>query len=118
MILRKVALAAATIAALSPIISNASPERISAKACASAFASSIAAPGAGAPAYKLAFRGTTSSALSDFYPSDFTFTLEARDPKTGLPIARAVCSTDYRGTVTTISAVPLNADAGKLASQN
>ena len=118
MILRKVALAAATIAALSPIISNASPERISAKACASAFASSIAAPGASTPAYKLAFRGTTGSALSDFYPSDFTFTLEARDPKTGLPIARAVCSTDYRGTVTTISAVPLNSDVGKLVSQN
>jgi hypothetical protein len=55
--------------------------------------------------------------LADFYPSDFTFTLEARDTKTGLPIARALCSTDYRGTVTTISAVPLKADTGKLASQ-
>jgi hypothetical protein len=118
MILRKVALAAVSIAALSPTISNASPERISAKACASAFASSIAAPGAVAPAYKLAFRGTTGSVLSGFYPSDFTFTLEARDSKTGLPIARALCSTDSRGTVTTISAVPLKADTSKLASQN
>jgi hypothetical protein len=118
MILRKIALAVVTIATLSPTISNASPERTSAKACASAFASSIAAPGAGVPAYKLAFRGTTGSALADFYPSDFTFTLEARDPKTGLPFARAVCSTDHRGTVTTISAVPLNANAGKLVSQN
>ena len=118
MILRKAALAAVTIAALSPTVSNASPERISAKACASAFASSIAAPGASVPAYKLAFRGTTGSALADFYPSDFTFTLEARDPKTGQPFARAVCSTDRRGNVTTISAVPLNGEAGKLASQN
>jgi hypothetical protein len=118
MILQKVALAAVAIAALSPTVSNASPERISAKACASAFASSIAAPGASTPAYKLAFRGTTGSALSDFYPSDFTFTLEARDSKTGLPFARAVCSTNNRGTVTTISAVPLNSEAGKLASQN
>jgi len=118
MILRKVALAVVTIAALSPTVSNASPERISAKACASAFASSIAAPGASAPAYKLAFRGTTGSALADFYPSDYTFNLEARDPKTGQPFARAVCSTDHRGVVTTISAVPLNAEAGKLVSQN
>jgi hypothetical protein len=118
MILRKVALAAVTVAALSPTISNASPERISAKACASAFASSIAAPGASAPAYKLAYRGTTGSMLSDFYPADYTFTLEARNPKTGLPIARALCSTDSRGNVTTISAMPLNADAGKLGSQN
>jgi hypothetical protein len=118
MILRKIALAAATVAALSPAVSNATPEKISAKACASAFASSIAAPGASAPAYKLAYRGTVGSALADFYPSDFTFTLEARDPKTGLPFARAVCSTDHRGIVTAISAVPLNAEAGKLASQN
>jgi hypothetical protein len=56
--------------------------------------------------------------LADFYPSDFTFTLEARDPKTGLPFARAVCSTDHRGNVTTISAVPLNAETSKLASRN
>ncbi len=117
MILRKVALAVVTIAALSPTISNASPERISAKACASAFASSIAAPGSSTPAYRLTYRGTTSSVLSDFYPSDFTFTLEARDPKSGLPIARAVCSTNYRGIVTTISAVPLETAPGKLASQ-
>lgn len=112
MILRKVALAAASIAALSPAISNASPERVSAKACASAFASSIAAP-----AYKLAFRGAPGSTLSDFYPSEYTFTLEARDPKSRMPIARAVCSTDHRGTVTTISAVPLSSEPGKLASQ-
>jgi hypothetical protein len=118
MILQKVALAALTIAALSPTVSSASPEKISAKACASAFASSIAAPGASAPAYKLAFRGTIGSALTDFYPSAFTFTLEARDPKTGLSFARAVCSTDHRGNVTTISAVPLNAETSKLASRN
>jgi hypothetical protein len=118
MILRRVALAAVAIAALSPAVSNASPERNSAQACASAFASSIAAPGAGAPAYRLAYRGATGGALADFYPSDFTFTLEARDPRTGLPIARAVCSTNHRGAVTTISAVPLSADARKLAVQN
>jgi hypothetical protein len=117
MILRKIALAAVTVAALSPTVSNASPERISARACASAFASSIAAAGTSAPAYKLAFRGSAGNALSDFYPSDYSFTLEARDPKTGLPIARALCSTDSRGNVTTISAVPLNADSRKLASQ-
>jgi hypothetical protein len=118
MILRKAALAVVTIATLSPVVSNASPERISAKACASAFASSIAAPGAGTPAYKLAFRGTSGSILTDFYPSDFTFTLEARDPKSGQPIARAVCSTNYHGVVTTISAVPLNTSLDKLASRN
>jgi hypothetical protein len=116
MILRKVALAALTVATLSPAVSNASPERMSAKACASAFASSIAAPGATTPAYKLAYRGTSGSAWADLYPADFKFALEARDP-TGLPIARAICSTDHRGTVTRISAVPLNSDPAQLMSQ-
>jgi hypothetical protein len=117
MITRKIALAVVTIAALSPAISNASPEKVSVKACASAFASSIAAPGTSAPGYKLAYRGSFGSTVSDFYPTDFTFTLEAHDPKTGLAIARAVCSTNSRGMVTAISAVPLDAKA-TLAARN
>lgn len=116
MILRKIAFAVAMIATLSPV-SNASSERTSAKACASAFASSIGAPGVVTPAYRLAFRGMAGGALADFYPADFTFTLEARDPKTNLTIARAVCSTNHRGVVTAISAVPLNAQSGDLTSQ-
>lgn len=106
--IRKVALAVVTIAALSPVVSNASPEKVSAKACAIAFASSLAAPGADAPAYKFSYRSGVSSSLAAFYPTDYTFTLEAHDPKTGVAIARARCSTDYHGTVTTIAAMPLN----------
>jgi len=117
MILRKIAFAVVTIATLSPTVSNASPERNSAAACASAFASSIAAPGSGTPAYKFSYRGMFGSALTDFYPAESTFTLEARDPKSGAAIARAVCSTNYRGVVTKISAVPLNAAPRELASQ-
>ena len=118
MILRTIALAVVTIATLSPAVSSASSERTSAKACASAFASSIGAPGAVTPAYRLAFRGTAGGGtLADFYPTDFTFTLEARNPKTNLPIARAVCSTNSHGVVTTISAVPLKAESGELTSQ-
>jgi hypothetical protein len=115
--IRTIAFAAATIAALSPAISNASPERASVKACASAFATSMAAPGASAPAYKLAYRGSFGSTLSDFYPTDYTFTLEAHDPKTGVAIARARCSTDTHGTVTAIAAIPLDVKPATLASQ-
>jgi hypothetical protein len=118
MIIRKIALAVVTIAALSPAISNASPERASVKACASAFATSIAAPGSSAPAYKLAYRGSFGSIVSDFYPTDYTFTLEAHDPKTGLAIARAVCSTNSHGIVTAISAVPLDTKVTTLAARN
>jgi len=112
---RTIALAIASIAALSPAISNASSERASAKACANAFAASLAASGSATP-YKFAYRGGSSSTLADFYPSEFTFTLEAHDPKSGAAIARARCSTDFRGTVTAISAVPLNANPATLAA--
>jgi hypothetical protein len=116
MIIRNVLVAAAAIAALSPAIADASPEKASAKACATAFASSIAAPGAATPAYKFAYRGGVSSSLADFYPTQYTFTLEAHDPKSGAPIARAVCSADSRGTVTGISSVPLDANDASLAA--
>jgi hypothetical protein len=115
--IRTIALAVATIAALSPAISNASPERASVKACASAFATSIAAPGAGAPAYKLAYHSSFGSTLADFYATDYTFTLEAHDPKTGTAIARARCSTDSHGAVTAIAAIPLDVKAATLAAQ-
>ncbi len=116
MIIRRIALAAAAVAALAPAISNASPERASVKACASAFATSIASPGTSAPAYKLAYRGTFGGSLADFYPTEYTFTLEAHNQKTGLPIARARCTTDAHGVVTEIAAVPMNANA-MLAAQ-
>jgi len=115
MITRNALLAVVTIAALSPTVSNATPERKSAHACADAFASTIAAPGSN-PAYKLTFGGNTSSILEDFYPTNYTFTLEARDPKTGLAVARALCSTNSRGAVTAISAVPLTASVTKPAT--
>jgi hypothetical protein len=56
--------------------------------------------------------------LADFYPTDYTFTLEAHDPKTGAPIARAVCTTDYRGNVTDIASLPLDSKAATLAAAN
>ena len=107
MITRKIALALAAVTVLAPVVSNASAERISAKACANAFAMSIASPGASASAYKLAYHSSVSGTLADFYPSEFTFTLEAHDPKTGLAIARARCSTDTHGVVTQIASVPV-----------
>lgn len=107
--IRKISLAVLTVAALTPALSNASVERASVKACASAFASSIATPGSPS-GYKIDYRGNYSgSTLTDFYPSDATFALEARNPKTGVAIARATCSVDSQGKVQSITAVPLDA---------
>jgi hypothetical protein len=107
---------AASIAVLSPAVSMASPQRVSAESCARAFAASIAAPGAAARAYKLSYRADFSSGLADFYPTEYTFTLEARNSKGGAALARAVCSTDSRGAVTGITAVPLDVKAATPAA--
>jgi hypothetical protein len=114
---RKIALSVAAIAALSPVISYASPEKASVKACAAAFAASMATPGTTAPAYRLDYRSNAGSTLGSIYPTNYTFTLEAHEPKTGLPIARALCSTDSHGAVTAIAAMPLDEKPAALAAR-
>jgi hypothetical protein len=96
--LREFKYAAAAIFALAPAISDASPEREALDACARAFASSLAPPGAAAPAFKVAYRGNPfQGSILAFYTREFTFEMYANDQKTGLPIARASCSTDSHG---------------------
>jgi hypothetical protein len=115
---RKVALLLAAAAALAPAISNASPERAALDACARAFASSLAAPGSAAPAFKVAYRGgQVAGSMLAFYAREYTFELRANDPKTGLPVARANCSTDARGAVTALSPLPLEAEPAALAAR-
>jgi hypothetical protein len=115
---RKIGLAIATIAVLAPAISNASPERSALNACALAFASSLASPGTAAPAFKVAYHGNVNTgSMLEFFVREYTFDLHANDPNTGLPIARASCSTDARGAVVALSAVPLDAVQATLAAQ-
>ena len=103
-------LALAAVAALTPVISNASPEKAALNACARAFASSLAAPGAATPAFKLAYHSNEfAGSMLEFYTREYTFDLNANDLKTGLPIARASCSTDAHGAVVALSSIPLDA---------
>lgn len=116
--LRKIGLAVATIAAFAPAISNASPERSAMKACARAFAASLASPGSAAPAFKVSYQGDLfSGSMLEFYSREYTFELHANDQKTGLPIARASCSADRSGTVTALSSIPLDAVSPTLAAR-
>jgi len=111
-------LALASIAALTPVISNASPEKAALNACARAFATSLAAPGAAAPAFKLAYHSNEfAGSMLEFYTREYTFDLNANDPKTGLPIARASCSVDSRGNIVALSPVPLNTVRSTLAAK-
>jgi hypothetical protein len=101
---------AAAIVVLSPAMANASPEKDALNACAAAFATSLAAPGAAAPTFKVVDGGTRSTtSVGDFFARDYTFYLYANSQKTGLPIARASCSTNSRGAVVSLLPVPLDA---------
>lgn len=101
---RKIAFAAAIIAALAPAIASASPEKAALNACARAFASSLASPGAAAPAFRVDYRGNqdTGSVLQ-FFAREYTFNLRANDDKTGRIVARASCTTDSHGEVIALS---------------
>jgi len=115
---RHISLVLASIAALVPVVSNASPEKTALNACARAFASSLAAPGSAAPAYKVAYRGNEYvGSMLTFYTREYTFDLHANDVKTGLPIARASCSVDSRGNIVALSPVPLNTVRSTLAAK-
>jgi hypothetical protein len=85
-------------------VSNANPENTALNVCARAFASSVAAPGSAAPAFKLNYRGgQEGSALSSYYNRVYTFDLHANDAKTGLALARATCAVDSNGTLISLT---------------
>lgn len=107
MLFRKIVLASATIAALLPALSHAS-EKTSLNACASAFATSLAASGAPAPAFKLDYQDQVTPAWTNYYPTEYTFTMEAHDAKSGAAIARVRCSASYRGVVKDLATLPMD----------
>jgi hypothetical protein len=105
MTIRKLLLAAASIAAIAPAVSHASEEENAAlTACAQAFATSLASA-SGTPTFKLKYHSESAGALGDYYRArEYTFYLQAHDPKTGSTLARATCSTDTNGTVVALTA--------------
>lgn len=108
MTIRKLLLAAVSMAAMTPAISNASPENAAMKACAQAFASSLA-PGSAAPKFTVKYHRESGSMLSWFYAThDYAFNLQANDPKTGLTLARAKCSADTHGKILALTATPVD----------
>jgi hypothetical protein len=108
MTIRNVLLAAVSVAAMTPAISNATPENAAMKACAEAFAASLAS-GSVTPKFTLKYHRESDSMLSYYYAShDFAFNLQANDPKTGLTLARAQCSADVHGKILALTAAPLD----------
>jgi hypothetical protein len=111
--------AAASIASLAPSLSQASTETAALAACARAFAASVAAAGSDAPLFKLKYRSSQAgSAIADYYSGhEYTFYLQAHDPKTGATVARATCSADTRGIQVALTATPLDGTEATFAAR-
>jgi hypothetical protein len=106
---RNIALTAAALAALTPAICNASPEKDGLNACARAFAATLAPPGADAPAFKVTYRNDQRfGSMLEYYIREYNFDLHVNDKKTGLAVARAKCSTDAHGALVAFAPTALN----------
>ncbi len=58
------------------------------------------------------------SAIADYYSGhEFTFYLQAHDPKTGVTLARATCTADARGTQVALTAAPPDGSEATLAAR-
>lgn len=101
-----------------PAVSGAWPGKVSLDACVGAFEKTLpAAPVAGSPAdattqnrrFKLIYSADRwrGSIYPYLFPTQYTYDLQANDPKTGAALARARCSADSRGTVSRLSTLPL-----------
>jgi hypothetical protein len=117
--IRTLFLSAASAAAILPSISHASPENAALNACARAFAASMASAGSSAPTFKLKYlSGQPGGTYAEYYGgNEYTFYLQAHDPKTGLTLARATCTADTRGAHVALTATPLDGQEATLAAQ-
>jgi hypothetical protein len=87
-------------AAITPSISSASPEKASLDACTRAFAATLAAHGGEAPKYRVVYLDDqVASTLAWYNASEYTYRLEATDPKSGAAVARATCLASAGGVV-------------------
>jgi hypothetical protein len=115
---RNLLLAAAILAATSPSLVYASAQKSGLNACAHAFAASMAAPGTAAPTFKLNYNGTEQAGpLASYYDREYTFYLQAKNPKTGLALATATCSVDTKGIIVALKTLPADSAGATLAAR-
>jgi hypothetical protein len=100
MTIRRLGLSIAALAAVCPAVSQAWPARASLDACISAFEKTLAQ-------FKVVYgREQYASSIADYFPTTYTFELQADNVKTGEVLARVRCEADRRGIVA-LSALPL-----------
>jgi hypothetical protein len=108
MTIRRLGLSLAALAAVCPAVSQAWPAKASLNACVNAFEKTLAQSEDAGPAFKVVYgREQFASSVADYFPTSYTFELQANNAKTGEVLARVRCEADRRGVVA-LSALPLD----------
>jgi hypothetical protein len=104
MTIRHFGLSIAALALICPVVGNALPARASLDACVNAFEKTLATADTVSRAFKVVYPNEEfTSSIADFYPTSYTFELQANNSKTGAVIARVRCSADRRGSIALVS---------------
>jgi hypothetical protein len=109
--------ALAALAAVCPAVSQALPAKASLDACVNAFEKTLAHSEDAGHAFKVVYRrGQFASSVADYFPTSFTFDLQANNVKTGEVLARVRCEADSRGVVA-LSAVDARQTPARVAQR-
>jgi hypothetical protein len=107
MIIRRLGLSLAALAAVCPAVSQAWPAKSSLDACVNAFEKTLAQPEDASHAFKVVYRREQfESSIADYFSTSYTFDLQATNVKTGEVLARVRCKAD-RGGIVALSPLPL-----------
>jgi hypothetical protein len=118
MTIRPLGLAIVALAAVSPAVCNAWPAKASLDACVSAFEKTLASADDTSHAFKVVYEGEQlSSSIADFYPTTYTFDLQANNTKTGEVVARVRCFADRRGSIALTSLLDSTQSPARVAQR-
>ncbi len=107
MMTRRLGLSLAALAAVCPAISHAWPAKASLDACINAFEKTLAQSDDSGHAFKVVYgKEQFGSSIADYFPTSYTFDLQANKVKTGEVVARVRCEADRRGSIA-LSPLPL-----------
>jgi hypothetical protein len=118
MIIRHIGLSIAALAAVCPTVCNAWPAKASLDACVTAFEKTLAPSDDASRAFKVVYGNEQfSTSIADFYPTTYTFELQANSSKTGAVVARVRCSADRHGSVALTSLLDATQPAARVAQR-
>jgi hypothetical protein len=100
MTIRHFGLSIAALAAVYPAVCNAGSAKASLDACVTAFERTLTPADEAGRAFKVVYaRDAFTSSIADYYPTSYTFDLQANNARTGAVVARVRCSADRHGGV-------------------